>query len=589
MRVSLPSFAQWRTGVITVLARFPWNILCAATGAACLIISLHVERNEWLVGQCTRLAMAAALGMPLFFSLRMLRERTRELAHWPIEAAGIPLLAFWIFLQSTHPFDGPGIVIIRWLLLLAALHFFAAVSAYVRGNERIGFWQFNRWLFLRFSLATLYTGVLTIGLELALLSADKLFALKLSRAYGDLWFLMAGLFHPAFFLAGVPRDFTELNADEGYPGGLKGFTQFALAPLVAVYTAILYAYAVKIMVTWSWPHGWVALPVLLLSGIGILAFLLLYPLRERENQKWARWFTVNFPRAMAPLTILLLLAVQVRVTRYGVTEERYLGIVAGVWILLWSLVFVIRKDSGIRWVPSSLTVICLLSAFGPCSAGALSKASQLRIVEKILEANDLLRDGHAQAADHTKELPTKDGENLRSTLSYLVGTHGGETLKRIFGPLRPNTNWAGLNRWAGVSELMTALKVSKTGYPMRSYSRSSRKPISVEGFRRLWHTEQFGGESRRWSPQHYDDVSIGLDFGLLKLATNEEIVPQPVPLENLLKNLPTASSDKISDSDLTVDFLHGIRSFRIVFRSIQVRVTTEGLRLAGYQLYLLER
>ncbi|MGH7936186.1 MAG: DUF4153 domain-containing protein, partial [Chthoniobacterales bacterium] len=85
------------------------------------------------------------------------------------------------------------------------------------------------------------------GFELALLSADKLFELHLDKVYADLFFLMAGCFHPAFFVAGVPRDFAALETGTDYPRGLKAFTQFARAPLVAVYTAIPYAYALKIL------------------------------------------------------------------------------------------------------------------------------------------------------------------------------------------------------------------------------------------------------------------------------------------------------------------------------------------------------
>src|SRR6266487_4963324 len=75
MKFSLPSFALWRSGALAAFTRFPWNILCGAIGAACLITLIHTEHNEWLEGQCVRLAMAAAIGMPLFFSVRIVRER----------------------------------------------------------------------------------------------------------------------------------------------------------------------------------------------------------------------------------------------------------------------------------------------------------------------------------------------------------------------------------------------------------------------------------------------------------------------------------------------------------------------------------
>jgi len=151
--------------------------------------------------------MAAAIGMPLFFSLRIVRERIPKFSPWPIEIVGLFLLAGWFFTQPASPLRLPGINWIQWLLLLAALHCVAAVSAHFSTNEILGFWQFNRRLFVRFCFVTLYTVVLTAGLELALLSADKLFQLKLGNEYADLFFLMVGLFQPTFFLAGVPRDF----------------------------------------------------------------------------------------------------------------------------------------------------------------------------------------------------------------------------------------------------------------------------------------------------------------------------------------------------------------------------------------------
>jgi Domain of unknown function (DUF4153) len=467
MKFSLPSFARWRSGAFAAFNRFPWNILCGITGAVCLILLIHTR----LEGQSTRLAMAAAIGMPLFFSLRMVRERIESLRRWPIELLGVVLIAPWIMVQPSRPSAAPEIIWIRWLLLLAALHLVVAVSPYLRRGQRLGFWQFNRRLFLRFCLATLYTAVLTAGLELALLSADKLFELKLSNAYADLFFLMVGVFHPIFFLAGVPADFDALDEETKHPRGLKAFTQFALAPLVAVYTAILYAYAVRIVITRSWPHGWVALPVLLLSGIGILAFLLLYPLREREEEKWAQWFTTNFPRALAPLTLLLLLSLRVRISEYGVTESRYLGVVLGLWVLVWAVVFVIRKQTGIRCVPSSLAVICFLAAFGPWSAGAISKTSQINHLKYVLQAHGLWRDEHVSRPGTTVDFSSKEASDFEDTINYLVRRHGGESIRKLFESILRRTDWSNVNPWDAAREIADSLQ-------LKTYAGSPLYPVT---------------------------------------------------------------------------------------------------------------
>ena len=99
MKFSLPSFARWRSGALAAFTRFPWNILCGATGAACLITLIHTGHNDWLEGQCARLAMAAAIGMPLFFSLRIVRERIPKFTPWPIEIVGLFVLAGWFLTQ----------------------------------------------------------------------------------------------------------------------------------------------------------------------------------------------------------------------------------------------------------------------------------------------------------------------------------------------------------------------------------------------------------------------------------------------------------------------------------------------------------
>ncbi len=169
-----------------------------------MIVAIHSHNNEALLGTTQRLGMTVALGLPLFFSLRLLGERVSVLTRVPLAWLGVALLVGWYFLQPANPTKAPEIYFIRWLLLLAALHFFAAVAGYLRGGESLGFWQFNRHLFLRFCLATLYSGVLTVGFELAPLGASQLFELHLDRTYGDLFFVMAGCFHSAFSSPACP-------------------------------------------------------------------------------------------------------------------------------------------------------------------------------------------------------------------------------------------------------------------------------------------------------------------------------------------------------------------------------------------------
>lgn len=593
MKFSLPSFARWRSGALAAFTRFPWNILCGAAGAVCLIVLLHTEHNPSLEGHCERLAMAAALGMPLFFSLRMVRERVESLKRWPIEFLGVVLLALWVIAQPLRPSDAPGIIWIRWVLLIAALHFLVAVSPYLNWGERCGFWQFNRRLFLRLCLATLYTVVLTGGLELALLSADKLFELRLDKAYGDLFFLMIGIFHPAFFLAGVPTDFHALDEDTEYPRSLKAFTQFALAPLVGVYTAILYAYTIKIMIARSWPHGWVALPVLLLSGIGIFTFLLLYPLRVREGEKWAQWFTTNFPRVLAPLTLLLLLSLRVRISEYGVTESRYLGVALGFWVLVWALAFVLRKQAGIRWVPSSLAVICVLAAFGPWSAGAISKTSQIKHLKHVLHAYGLWKDKRASRPLATVNLSSKEASDFEDTINYLVRRHGGESIRKIFEPVLAGADWSKLNPWDAANEIGRSLHLTHDRFPyvpsqqnlqLETVKRREAS-IGVAGFRQACRTQVYTGGSVRCG-----DITIFLKDGALLFSMPQEEKPKDIPLRQILNQSSVGPDEKeLSTESLTLDLPQAQPIFRLIFDRVTFRHDIADVRITSAEFYILEK
>jgi hypothetical protein len=582
-----------RAGLSAALGRFPWMLLCGLAGTVSAIVSTEREKDDDVTMRCLRLLMTVALGMPLFFSLRMLRERSAALLRWPVELIGLPLLAVWFFTLPAKPTDGPGIVWIRWLLLLAALHFFAAVSAYARGAEGAGFWQFNRRIFLRFCLATLYSAVLTGGLELALLSADKLFELKLEKSYAYLFFIMAGCFHPVFFLAGVPRDFGALDSDGEHPRGLKAFTQFALAPLVAVYTLILYAYAGKILLAREWPHGWVALPVLVLAGVGILAALLLNPLRERAEEKWAGWFCRWFPRAMGPLSLLLLLSVRERIAAYGVTEERYLGIVAGAWILVWSLVFIFKKRAGIRWIPASLAVICLLAAFGPWSAGAISKNSQLRRLEKLLEVQGLFANGKVSVSDKAVQLPSKDYEDIRSTIDYLAEQHGKETVQNFFVNTFKKIDWKDLPRWEWASELLGELKITNgntDGSTTYSCNLDASAGVPIEGFSKEWLTQNFYDGEWKNDKRAVGPVFIGIDGGILKFALNEKAAPVPVLPADFVASLPDKQNNELPAEKLTVNWNVNETSYRFIFTNLNIRRGSDGKKTMQYcSFWLLEK
>ena len=206
-----------------------------------------------------------------------------------IQAAGIILLAAYYF---SLPGEKSNVDITRYILLVIGLHLLVSFSAYISSeiftsSKISAFWQFNQAIFIRILITGIYSGVLYAGLSIAIFSFDKLFNVNIEhKIYGQLFFIIIGIFNTWFFLSDIPSDTDSSESDIVYPKGLKIFTQFVLLPLVIVYLFILYLYTGKIIIEWSLPMGWVSYLILGFSITGIFSLLLVHPLRNIEGNSW---------------------------------------------------------------------------------------------------------------------------------------------------------------------------------------------------------------------------------------------------------------------------------------------------------------
>ncbi|MEI7776710.1 MAG: DUF4153 domain-containing protein, partial [Verrucomicrobiota bacterium] len=519
------------------------------------------------------------------------RERTHRSPL--IELLGLPLLVCYFLMPKGGLLQEPYASGIQWVLLLTGLHLLCAVSGFLRGPETRGFWQFNRQIFSRFILATIYSAILVAGMELALFSANELFNLKLDRSYSNLAIIIMGFFHPIFFVAGVPADWTALDSESKYPSVLKVFTQIVLAPLVAVFTVILYVYALKIATLGQWPKGWVALPVILLSGFGILAVLLLHPIKDDPEQRWARWFTKCFPRALAPLAVLLLLSVRIRSMEYGLTEPRYIGLVAAVWLLVWVFFFIWNPKSGIRWVPASLAIVGFVSAIGPVSATALSLKSQQTRFRAMLDKFGSL-DAATPRPETPIELEAREYNNFRETLKYLLKTHGKDSVASVLKPVwKDEWNQVSEPSYSVASGILSALhlKQKADGRPPanQNWVLNTRKTLTQSGYQRV---SIFPELRDRGTFSKCSDgvVWMAIEGGILKLGFAEHGPWTDVPLDSLYKTLPFLSNNQLSPESFSVDWEFEGHSLRIVFRELYGRRSENGaLLIDSCRLVLFER
>jgi Domain of unknown function (DUF4153) len=406
------------TSALRTPQRFTLVLGAAAVATvAGLVATLPGESTE-----STRVLLTATLGLPLLYSLTVSAKRPDGPAMWrwfgPLSGIAI-LVAFW----WTWSGWSSSIQALRYVQLSVAFHLLAAIAPYKGKGGSNGFWQYNRILFLRFLTAYLYSVVLFAGLAIALVAMDKLFGVPLpSQTYSRLWIVVAFTFNPWFFLAGVPENLEELEQLAEYPTGLRVFTQYVLVPLVALYMTILTLYLVKVIATRAWPNGWIGYLVSSVAVIGLLSWLLLYPLEKREDSKWVRTYTRGFLITLMPAVVMLWLAIYKRVAEYGVTEPRYFLLVLSVWLGGIALFYTFTRSRNIRLIPSSLCALALITFAGPTGAYSLSEGSQSRRLEGILTKSGWLANGHVQQG--TKTISVADRKEISATLRYLLQTHG---------------------------------------------------------------------------------------------------------------------------------------------------------------------
>lgn len=447
----LPDLRQLLSVPRRVFERFPLTALVALALGAVLLWWVH---QHGLLEDPTmvlpRLAMALAWGISLSF-LAELHGRGRA----PVLAFGLPTLALsipaaWFFLVPVPPGLRDGVL---YHLLVIATHLAVSLS---RGSDHDEFWHWNRLLLQRFVETWGFAAVLGAGLSGALLTLDKLVGVDFPTAlYSDAWILVGTAFTILHFLSGIPSRSESVPRE--VPPSMRVFATRVLLPLAALYLVVLYAYGLKILVTWTLPEGLVSAPILAFAGFGILAQLLLFPLAQESGARWPRLWVRWFHALLIPLCLLLGVAIGRRISDYGLTEERYLILVLAVWLAVQAVWFLSGRRN-LRFVPISLLVMCLLGGWGPWGAFEASRRSQLGRLDVLLDS--------LQAKAGAKpglDVDPKAANRVTDLVEYLDEHHQGRGLERWVPGLDTLENDADRGGPSRAQAFLEAVRIPRVG------------------------------------------------------------------------------------------------------------------------------
>ena len=408
------------------LKRFPLTILISSLLAFLLIYLIESQLSGDIKETVEKIALVLGLGIPLSLCISLLIEKfNRKNSSYSLllfVAGGLFLIVYYNFFLDNKS-------LVAAYRYLATLIFLILAFIYI---PRIGKNKDYEYYILdvlqSFAITFIYSAVLYIGISIILVTIDQLFDINIkSELYLYTFFIIVFVFAASLFLSKLPSIEREYK-DIRYNKSLTVLLTYIVIPLITIYTLILYLYFAKILLTRQWPRGLVSHLVLWYSTVSVGVIFLLTPILE-EN-KIAKLFKQVFPKIILPVLLMMFLSIYKRVAQYGITENRYFVIVLGLWVLATMLYFSIKKPLKNILIPISLSIIVLVSVYGPLSSFSVSKYSQNKRFEKILLENSMIVDGSIVPNENISK---EDQREISNIISYFDRNHNINEIKSLPG------------------------------------------------------------------------------------------------------------------------------------------------------------
>ncbi len=371
-----------------------------------------------------KIAFLMTLAMPLFFVLKLSSKKQF------MTLIGMALLVGYYFLFIPDNLENANSAFFqRHFLWIVALMIFSIVAPFLfRPTNNEDFWEWTQQIVFALLATLLFSIVLFLGLEGARYALEKLFNItalpRFKHRVEEIFMLtIFGLFSINYFLSQVPKN-PLLITSRPYSKIENIFTKYILTPLVIIYFLILFAYTFKIIYLNQFPTGVLAWLVLIFSGLGIVTFLFWTPLWGEKIKKYKKLIWI----AILLQTFVLAISIYMRIEQYGLTENRYFIALAGVWLFVTSLYFIVLKNASYKWIFITIPLLIVVSLSGPFSARELSKASQVEKLQTLLGTSMPLSEESNSTVKY----------QISSKIEYLFRKHGIDSLMPVIPEIVAN-------------------------------------------------------------------------------------------------------------------------------------------------------
>ncbi|MBE0450329.1 MAG: DUF4153 domain-containing protein [Clostridia bacterium] len=351
--------------------RFPETLTVTFLLVIMMIVRIHMDYDDPNGIYIEKIMMALAILMPITAGMKLAVER------WSLDvlrrtALSVIAVVLAVMYYMIIPDRLNEYFMMRFIALFAMLFIGFLVVPYF--YNRKGLAQYILYLYGRFFLTALYAGVLFGGISMMIFTVESLFNLNFNEnIYFDLFIILAGVFGVTFFLGSFP----EIDEDvelSSYSKIFKTLFLYIVLPIVSVYTVILYAYFVKILIEFELPQGLIGNLVLWYAIVSVLTLFFIRDLKE-EVPWLERFMNIYIPLMIVPL-LMLYIAIGIRIDGFGITMPRYFVVSLALFATFSLAIMRIKKTD--TSVPVTLMLIAFVgvSFFGVFSGYSVTLTDQ---------------------------------------------------------------------------------------------------------------------------------------------------------------------------------------------------------------------
>lgn len=377
--------------------RFPLTLISTTLATIFLILSTFDEYDEAFNNKMISYGLVFVFGIFLFAFVKLFNEGLRN--YYDLKNLKnnnlIKILSYLITMPILYGiyeliYDESSV----FAYYEKNFIYFTLIAALIVGSAFVGKLNYHKdyvayvaKILKAFIISNIYSFIVFIGVSGIIFALNSLFKIN----FADLVYLRVAifsfiLFNVVTFLADFPK-VSDSFIDYKYPKAFKILLVYIITPIVIIYTGILLAYFIKILLLWQIPNN---LIVNLVIWFASFAVIYLFFISRIDSIDFINKFKIIFPFTLFPLLAMMFFAIYLRIREYGITENRYLVVAGGVWILLSLIYYIFYRDNSNITVPIFLSVIILISGIGPGSATSLSVRSQNSRFEKLLKENKML-------------------------------------------------------------------------------------------------------------------------------------------------------------------------------------------------------